>query len=88
LLAVLDAREGADVAIVYLPPEQCDADETKQAAEAEGRRCLLVSGDITQSKFCHDAVARTVKEFGKLDTCSTFCADNLRTERTVARTST
>jgi NAD(P)-dependent dehydrogenase (short-subunit alcohol dehydrogenase family) len=66
-VAVLFAREGADVAIVYLPAEQSDADETRVAVEKEGRRCLLIPGDVTQSQFCRDAVERTVKEFGKLD---------------------
>ena len=66
-VAVLYAREGADIAIVYLAPEQSDADETKQAIETEGRRCLLLCGDVTQIGFCRDAVARTVQEFGKLD---------------------
>jgi NAD(P)-dependent dehydrogenase (short-subunit alcohol dehydrogenase family) len=66
-VAVLFAREGADVAIVYLPVEQPDADETRVAVEKEGRRCLHIPGDVTQSQFCRDAVERTVKEFGKLD---------------------
>src|SRR5687767_6254574 len=44
-VAVLYAREGADVAIVYLPVEQPDAEETARAVEAEGRRCLLLPGD-------------------------------------------
>src|SRR5438067_10977991 len=46
-VAVLFAREGADVAIVYLPAEQSDADETKAAVEKEGRKCLLLAGDVT-----------------------------------------
>jgi NAD(P)-dependent dehydrogenase (short-subunit alcohol dehydrogenase family) len=66
-VAVLYAREGADVAIVYLPEEQSDADETRLAVQKEGRRCLLIPGDVTSSQFCRDAVERTVKEFGKLD---------------------
>ena len=66
-VAVLYAREGADVAIVYLPVEQSDADETKAAVEAEGRRCLLIPGDVTDAGFCRDAVAKTVAAFGKLD---------------------
>jgi NAD(P)-dependent dehydrogenase (short-subunit alcohol dehydrogenase family) len=66
-VAVLYAREGADVAIVYLPPEQTDAEETKRAVEKEGRKCLLLPGDVSQSAFCRDAVERTVKEFGHLD---------------------
>ena len=66
-VAVLYAREGADVAIVYLPEEQHDAEETKQAVENEGRECLLIPGDITDSTFCRRAVAQTVRKFGKLD---------------------
>jgi NAD(P)-dependent dehydrogenase (short-subunit alcohol dehydrogenase family) len=66
-VAVLFAREGADVSIVYLPQEQRDAEETRGAVEAEGRRCLLIPGDVRQSDFCREAVERTVGEFGKLD---------------------
>jgi NAD(P)-dependent dehydrogenase (short-subunit alcohol dehydrogenase family) len=66
-VAVLFAREGADVAIVYLPEEESDAQETKKAVESEGRRALLIPGTVTDSKFCSDTVAKTVKEFGKLD---------------------
>jgi NAD(P)-dependent dehydrogenase (short-subunit alcohol dehydrogenase family) len=66
-VAVLYAREGADVAIVYLPQEQRDADETRQHVERAGRRALLIPGDVTSLEFCRDAVARTVAEFGKLD---------------------
>ncbi|MGI8508993.1 MAG: SDR family NAD(P)-dependent oxidoreductase, partial [Gemmatimonadaceae bacterium] len=66
-VSVLFAREGADVAIVYLPVEQSDAEETKQAIEREGRRCLLIPGDVSDFKFCQNVVNRTVKEFGKLD---------------------
>jgi NAD(P)-dependent dehydrogenase (short-subunit alcohol dehydrogenase family) len=66
-IANLYAREGADVAVVYLKEEQSDAEETKEAVEAAGRRCLLLSGDVTDPKFCRTAVERTVKEFGKLD---------------------
>jgi NAD(P)-dependent dehydrogenase (short-subunit alcohol dehydrogenase family) len=66
-VAVLYAREGADVAIVYLPEEQSDADETRKAIEAEGRRALLIPGDLTEQRFCEEAVTRTVRELGKLD---------------------
>lgn len=66
-VAVLYARESADVAIVYLPEEQEDAEETQHAVEREGRRAVLVSGDVTDSNFCRQAVERTVEEFGKLD---------------------
>jgi NAD(P)-dependent dehydrogenase (short-subunit alcohol dehydrogenase family) len=66
-VAVLYAREGADVAIVYLPEEQSDAEETLQAVEHEGRRALLLPGDVTDPDFCREAVERTVEELGKLD---------------------
>lgn len=66
-VAVLFAREGADVVINYLPEEQPDAEETRQAVEAEGRRCVLVPGDLTDERFCRDLVARTVEELGGID---------------------
>jgi NAD(P)-dependent dehydrogenase (short-subunit alcohol dehydrogenase family) len=66
-VAVLFAREGADVALIYLPEEQGDAEETRQAVEAEERRALLMPGDVTQFDFCKQAVERTVKELGQLD---------------------
>jgi NAD(P)-dependent dehydrogenase (short-subunit alcohol dehydrogenase family) len=66
-VAVLYAREGADVAIVYLAAEQRDAEETRQAVEEEGRRCLLLPGDVSRPKFCERAVERTVRELGRLD---------------------
>src|SRR5688572_3863078 len=53
-VAVMYAREGADVAIVYLPEEQTDADETKRAIERAGRRALLLPGDVTDRSFCRD----------------------------------
>jgi NAD(P)-dependent dehydrogenase (short-subunit alcohol dehydrogenase family) len=65
-VAVLFAREGADVAVVYLDSHR-DARETKARVEAEGRRCLLVAGDVKDSAFCDRAVARVVKTFGRLD---------------------
>jgi NAD(P)-dependent dehydrogenase (short-subunit alcohol dehydrogenase family) len=66
-VAVLFAREGADVAIVYLPVEQQDAEQTRHAVEAEGRRALLLPGDVTQPAFCREAVERTVRELGRLN---------------------
>jgi len=65
-VAVLFAREGADVAIVYLD-EHADAQETKRHVEDEGRRCLLLPGDVKSVRFCEQAVEATVKEFGRLD---------------------
>lgn len=66
-VAVLYAREGADVAIVFLPEELSDAEETRDAIEREGQRALLLPGDVTKSEFCREAVERTVNHFGKLD---------------------
>lgn len=66
-VAVLFAREGADVAIVYLPVEQSDADTTARAVIGEGRRALLLPGDVRDPAFCREAVERTAQEFGKLD---------------------
>lgn len=65
-VAILYAREGADVAIVYLD-EDTDAKETKQLVELEGKRCVLVRGDIGNEPFCKQAVEQTVKELGHLD---------------------
>jgi len=66
-VAVLYAREGADVAIVYLPEEQSDAEETREAVENEGRQALLIGGDVSDPDFCREAVEQTVEEFGQLD---------------------
>jgi NAD(P)-dependent dehydrogenase (short-subunit alcohol dehydrogenase family) len=66
-VAVLFAREGADVAIVYLPEEQSDAEVTESAVVAEGRRCLLIPGDVSDSKFCDQAVQAIVDAFGWID---------------------
>ena len=66
-IACLYAREGADVAITYLPAEQPDADETRAAIERQGRQCVLLPGDLTDPEFCRTAVERTVSRFGKLD---------------------
>jgi NAD(P)-dependent dehydrogenase (short-subunit alcohol dehydrogenase family) len=65
-VAVLFAREGADVAVAYLDEHE-DAEDTKRAVETEGRRCILLSGDVADPNFCREAVARTVAEFGRLD---------------------
>ena len=66
-VAVLYAREGADVAIFYLPEEESDAQETREFVEAEGRRALLISGNVREAAFCRQAVEQVVREFGKLD---------------------
>jgi NAD(P)-dependent dehydrogenase (short-subunit alcohol dehydrogenase family) len=65
-VAVLFAREGADVAVVYLSEDE-DARETKRYVEKEGRRCLLVRGDVRDPDFCEQAVQQTIDAFGRLD---------------------
>jgi NAD(P)-dependent dehydrogenase (short-subunit alcohol dehydrogenase family) len=65
-VAVLYAREGADVAIVYLCEHE-DANETKRAVENEGRRCILIAGDVGDSEVCKQAVKQTIDAFGRLD---------------------
>jgi NAD(P)-dependent dehydrogenase (short-subunit alcohol dehydrogenase family) len=66
-VAVLFAREGADVAINYLAEEQRDADETRRAVEAEGRTCILIPGDLTLGRFCRELVERAIEGLGGLD---------------------
>jgi NAD(P)-dependent dehydrogenase (short-subunit alcohol dehydrogenase family) len=79
-VAVLYAREGADVAISYLRAEQSDAEETKEAVEAEGRRCVLIPGDLKKAKFCGQLVEKTVAELGKLDILVSNAAHQNRKE--------
>lgn len=66
-VALLYAREGADVAIVYLPYEQPDAEETQRVVEEQGRTCLLLPGDLCDPDFCREVVAQTVRRFGRLN---------------------
>ena len=65
-VAVLFAREGADVGIVYLD-EHRDAQDTRQHVEAEGRRCVVIPGDVKDSAFCERAVGEVVRKLGRLD---------------------
>jgi NAD(P)-dependent dehydrogenase (short-subunit alcohol dehydrogenase family) len=65
-VAIAFAKEGADVAFVYLK-EHSDAEETKNRVEEHGRRALSIAGDITDEGFCQRVVQQTVDEFGKLD---------------------
>jgi NAD(P)-dependent dehydrogenase (short-subunit alcohol dehydrogenase family) len=65
-VAIAFAREGADVAVLYLDERQ-DAEETRRNVEEKGRRCLLIAGDVGDEGFCQDAVERTVRELGGLD---------------------
>jgi NAD(P)-dependent dehydrogenase (short-subunit alcohol dehydrogenase family) len=60
------AREGADIAIIYLD-EDIDAKETKRLIESEGRKCLLLKGDVKKAAFCKKAVSQTVNKLGKLN---------------------
>ena len=65
-ISVHYAREGANVAIVYLNEDQ-DAKDSRQLVEAEGRKCLLIKGDVRDSAFCKKAVEEAVQEFGGLN---------------------
>ena len=66
-VAIAFAREGADVAISYLPQEQADAEECKKFVERDGRKCLLLPGDLCDKDYCSRIVEETVKAYGKLD---------------------
>ncbi len=68
--AVDFAKEGADIAIIYLN-EHDDAKETKHLVDETGRRCLLISGDAGDEEFCRKAVDTAVREFGRLDILGT-----------------
>jgi NAD(P)-dependent dehydrogenase (short-subunit alcohol dehydrogenase family) len=65
-VAILFAKEGADVAIIYLDEDK-DAKDTSHRVEAYGRQCILLKGDISDEKFCRTAVEKTFKTFGKLN---------------------
>ncbi len=65
-VAIMFAKEGADVAILY-KDEHEDAEETRRLVEREGRRCITVAGDVGRSAFCQEAVQKTIEAFGKLD---------------------
>jgi NAD(P)-dependent dehydrogenase (short-subunit alcohol dehydrogenase family) len=64
--ALLFAKEGADVAIVYLDEHE-DAKDTKKKIEDYGRKCLLIPGDLRREAFCKKAIDKAVKEFGRID---------------------
>lgn len=78
-VAVYYAKEGADVAVVYLD-EHGDAQVTKEAVESNGRQCLLIAGDIRDEQFCHSAVQKTVDELGKLDILVNNAAEQYQEE--------
>lgn len=79
-VAVLYAREGADVAINYLPVEQSDALEVQLAVEALGRRCLLLPSDLTRAATCAQLVAKTIRVYGRLDILVSNAAHQSRKE--------
>jgi NAD(P)-dependent dehydrogenase (short-subunit alcohol dehydrogenase family) len=66
-VAVLFAREGADVALAYLPAEEADAEETRDAIASAGQAALLLPGDLTDPQYCASIVEDTVRRFGRLD---------------------
>lgn len=79
-VAVLFAREGADVAITYLC-ERSDAEQTRQAVEDEGARCITLAGDVRNPEFCDLAVEATLAEFGGLDILVNNAAFQLHVDR-------
>lgn len=79
-VAVLYAREGADVAIVYLNEHE-DAEPTKRAVEKEGRKAILISGDVRSKKFCEDAIKQTLAELGKVDILVSNAGFQLHTQK-------
>lgn len=78
-VAVLFAREGADVAIAHLA-EDADAEVTRKAVEAEGRRAIVLRGDVSDRAFCFEAVARTVQELGAIDVLVNNAAFQVHTD--------
>jgi NAD(P)-dependent dehydrogenase (short-subunit alcohol dehydrogenase family) len=79
-VAVLFAREGASVVIACLPEERLDAEQTKSEIEREGRKCVLVPGDLTDSKYCSQLIETTVRELGGLDILVSNAAHQNRKE--------
>lgn len=80
-VAILMAREGADISIVYLPEEQEDAEATKAAVERENQSCLLLPGDLMDRNNCQRAVEEHIKKYGRIDVLinnaskQTMCSD-------------
>jgi NAD(P)-dependent dehydrogenase (short-subunit alcohol dehydrogenase family) len=79
-VAVLFAREGADIAALYLD-ERADAAVTKEAVEQQGRRCLLLAGDVSKRAFCARAIKRAVAAFGRIDILVNNAAFQLHVSR-------
>lgn len=79
-IAVLFAREGAEIAVIYLSEHE-DAEQTRLAVADEGKECLLISGDIKNREFCADAVAQVVEKFGRVDVLVNNAAFQLHVDR-------
>jgi NAD(P)-dependent dehydrogenase (short-subunit alcohol dehydrogenase family) len=78
-VAVLFAREGADVAVFYYSHDE-DAEETRKEVEAAGRRCLLLKGDVGDAEFCKQSVQRVVDAWGRLDVLVTNAAHQVHVD--------
>jgi NAD(P)-dependent dehydrogenase (short-subunit alcohol dehydrogenase family) len=78
-VAILFAKEGADVAVSYLNEHQ-DANDTRKVIEEYGRRCLLLSGDIRRERHCNAIVNKTIKEFGRIDILVNNAATQIEAE--------
>ncbi len=79
-VAGLFAREGADVAITYLPEEHADAQETRQYVEEVGAKFVSIAGDLTDGEFCSEVIATTVRELGGIDILVSNAAHQSRKE--------
>jgi NAD(P)-dependent dehydrogenase (short-subunit alcohol dehydrogenase family) len=79
-VAILFAREGANVVIIYLDEHE-DAEITRQMVEAEGHKCLVISGDVADRKFCFNAIEQTISTFGKIDVLVNNAAFQLHISR-------
>ncbi len=79
-VAILFAREGADIGLMYLD-EHRDAETTKHAVENEGRRCMTIAGDVSKRAFCFAAVKRVLKVFGHIDVLVNNAAFQLHVPR-------
>src|SRR5918997_2481651 len=80
-VAVLFAREGADVAVMHLEHEQADAEVVRAAVEREGRRAITIAGDVTDRAFCFVAVERVARELGGVDVLVNNAAFQLHVSR-------
>jgi NAD(P)-dependent dehydrogenase (short-subunit alcohol dehydrogenase family) len=79
-VAIAFAKEGADVAVLYLNEHE-DAEETRRLVEEKGARCIVVAGDVGDESFCQEAVERTVRELGGLDVVVNNAAEQHKQEK-------